>query len=221
MPTGARRLRIWPAAGAEAAGEVCRSGHQQSAPALLATCPQCRARQAGTCRTSTSLSLSWRGRDIESPETHTPILERFNTSPDAWESCSSGHGCIVPPQRQQASHVSGLTPMVAKAHLRLGCLGHLAVLHQTWQPSRLAWTCRAHGSANGTCRGCRPQSEASLASLGQDHVGSQPEVSSSGTSSGPADGRGRKMKRQASRLPVPRGRPRDPAGFQVPAWPIK
>eukprot|EP00891_Asterochloris_glomerata_P001824 jgi/Astpho2/1824/fgenesh1_pg.00038_%23_6_t len=64
------------------------------------------------------------------------------------------------------------------------------------------------------CRSCRPQSEALLASLGRDQAGSQPAVSSSGTSSESADCRGRKMKRQASRLPVPRGRPRDPAGFQ-------
>ena len=75
--------------------------------------------------------------------------------------------------------------------------------------------CGAHSNATGTCRGCRPQSEVSLASLWRDKAASQPEVSSSGTSSGSADCRGRKMKRQASRLPVPRGRPRDPAGFQV------
>lgn len=120
---------------------------------------------------------------------------------------------------------AGLTCQWPRDHGGLGAVqvglpgrGHLAELGAF--SCGVDLFCGAHGSATDTCRSCRPQSEALLASLGRDQAGSQPAVSSSGTSSESADCRGRKMKRQASRLPVPRGRPRDPAGFQVTPWPI-
>ena len=64
--------------------------------------------------------LSWSQihMEKESAQRHTlAFLRGFNTatSTDAQEACSPGHRCTVPPQQQQASHVSGRQPWVAWA----------------------------------------------------------------------------------------------------------